>query len=544
MKKFATILAFVIPALICTEAAVAQAIDSIEELQNSRSRVDGKLYRYLHSSNPSERSRAAVALANIQDSSSIPFLLPLLQDSIPAVRRSAAFAIGQIGGSRTGLLLLERLQLESDSTCVQEIIDAVGKCGTHEDLNALVVIAPTFSGKTQSSVALSVARFAIRKIQDSVATEFVANLIGRSECARMAVYAMMRIGDSSSVKRHLPALITSMNDHSPEVRMWTGTILGLVMDTAATTALLTHVVDDPDWRVRVNCVRSLRSHPVENISPVLISLIAGKNEHVALTAFSVLNAVVEKYPSDNLVELLQNMSEDSVHWSWRRRGEAAIFLAKLLKGKCVPLLARLCDANSMLRSKIISALGETHSLDAISFLEHELWRDDPRSVSAAVEAYHHIVFDKDSALQAEFCRQVISLLQKRDIAISYSVAVAFEDTSIQTSIRFRCLPQFISAYQNMKSPDDVEVMVEFINLFSELNAHAAIPFLQRTLHDGSKIAAQAAARGLQSITGKNYDAEISSPPDTVTFYTPEDVALLKRYRSALVVTSKGNITIA
>ncbi|MGA7162288.1 MAG: peptidylprolyl isomerase [Bacteroidota bacterium] len=542
MKEIAPILGFLFSSLICVELADAQTIDNIADLQNSRSLVDGKLYGYLFSSDPSERSRAAVALANIQDSSSIPFLLPLLHDSTPIVRRSAAFAIGQIGGAHIGSLLLERLRTESDPLSLQEIIDAVGKCGTSNDLKALVEIAPSMSAAAQSSVALSVARFALRKIKDSTATEYAFNLIGRPECARLAVYAMMRISDSSSVRRHLSALLIAMNDPSPEVRMWTGTVLGFVSDTAASTVLVEHVVHDPDWRVRVNCLRSLRSQPVKTVSPFLTSLLSDKDEHVALTAFSVLNSGFEKYSSDYSVETLHKISEDSVHYSWRRRGEAAILMAEHLKDKCVPQLAKLLDANSMFRSRIISALGETQSLDAIPWLKNELLRNDPRSVSAAVEAYQNIVSGKDSAIQGEFFRQILPLLQKHDIAISYSVAAAFEDTSIRGSLRLQCLPQFIDAYKNLNTPDDVEVMVEFINLFAELKSEAAIPSMQRTLHDADRIVSQAAAHALRSITGINYDAEISSSPNSSKFYKPEDTALLQRYHSALIETSKGNIT--
>jgi peptidylprolyl isomerase len=543
MKKGLAILAFTFLIVNCSESAAAQTIDSIAELQNSRSLADGKLYGYLHSSKPSERSRAAVALANIQDSSSIQFLLPLLNDSNPAVRRSTAFALGQIGSSQAGSHLIERIQSESNSKCLQEIIDAVGKCGSREHLKALIEKAPSFSRGAQPSVALSVARFAIRRIKDSLATEYVAGLVGRSKSTQMAVYAMMRIGDSLSVKRHLPELLAAMNDHSPKIRMWMATLLGLVGDSSARTAVMNHANGDPDWRVRVNCVRSLRNQRVEDVSPVLISLIADKNEHVALTAFSMLNSDAEKYSSGSLVKNMQKILPDSIHYSWRQRGDAAVLLAKLLKEESIPYLLRLSDGNSMLRSKIISALGETKSENAIVPLQDELLSKDPRTVSAAVESYQNIVAHKDSAAQSEFCQKVLPLLQRRDISISFSVAAAIEDTSIRTSIRFQCLPQFITDYQSLSTPDDVEVMVEFINLFAGLKADAAISSLQRSLHDHNRIVAKTAASALQVITGKNYDAEISSSPDTGKFYKPEDVALLKRYHSASLLTTMGSVRI-
>jgi cyclophilin family peptidyl-prolyl cis-trans isomerase/HEAT repeat protein len=359
----------------------------------------------------------------------------------------------------------------------------------------------------------------------------------------MAVYAMMRIGDSLSVKHHLPALLSAMNDQSPEVRMWTATLLGLVGDSIASAVVMNHAVDDPDWRVRVNCVRSLRNQRVEEVLPVLIAFMADRNEHVALTALSVLNSDAGKYSSDKLVENLQKILPDSVHYSWRQRGEVSVLLAKLLKQQSISQLIRLLDANFMLRSKIISALGETKSESAISVLQDELLNKDPRSVSAAVESYQNIVVDKDSAVQSEFCQKILLLLQRRGISISYSVAAAIEDTSIRTSIRFRCLPEFITAYQYLSTPNDVEVMVEFINLFAGLKADAAIPLLQRSLRDRDRVVAKAAASALQVITGKNYDAEISSFPDTAKFYKPEDVALLKHYHSASLITSKGGIRI-
>jgi peptidylprolyl isomerase len=426
---------------------------------------------------------------------------------------------------------------------VHEIIDAVGKCGSSEHLKALIEMVPTFSREAQSSVALSVARFAIRRIKDSLASEYVASLVGHSESTQMAVYAMMRIGDSLSVKHHLPALLSAMNDQSPEVRMWTATLLGLVGDSIASAVVMNHAVDDPDWRVRVNCVRSLRNQRVEEVLPVLIAFMADRNEHVALTALSVLNSDAGKYSSDKLVENLQKILPDSVHYSWRQRGEVSVLLAKLLKQQSISQLIRLLDANFMLRSKIISALGETKSESAISVLQDELLNKDPRSVSAAVESYQNIVVDKDSAVQSEFCQKILLLLQRRGISISYSVAAAIEDTSIRTSIRFRCLPEFITAYQYLSTPNDVEVMVEFINLFAGLKADAAIPLLQRSLRDRDRVVAKAAASALQVITGKNYDAEISSFPDTAKFYKPEDVALLKHYHSASLITSKGGIRI-
>jgi len=543
MKKFLTIVLFCFLALNIYQSAAAQDIDSIAWLQNSRSLSDGRLYRFLHSSDPLERSRAAIALANIQDSSSIQFLLPMLADPIPSVRRCAAFALGQIGNAQAGSPLLERIRVEADPQCIREIADAVAKCGTRDNLHTLVEIAPSISREAGPCVALSVARFAIRRIKDSIATEYVANLIGFSESKEMAVYAMMRIGDSLSVKRHLPLLLSTIGDRSPYSRMWVAALLGAVNDSNAAAVVRKHAAADPDWRVRVNCTRSLRGQKSEDALPVLISLAADTNEHVALTAFSILNADPEKYSSESLVKKLQSVLVDSLHFSWRQRGEASIFLAKVLKDKSIDQIVSLLNDNSLFRSHLISSLGETKSEKAISLLQNELQGKNSRTVSAAIEAYQIIVSGKDSVVQSEFCAKILPLLQRHDISISFSVAAAIQDTSIRTSLRLRCAPELLAEYQKLSTPDDIEVMVEFINVFAGLKLDAAVPQLKKSLHANNRMIGRAAADALHSITGKGYDAEITSSPDAEKYYSPEEVALLSQYHSAALVTSKGVITI-
>ena len=96
----------------------------------------------------------------------------------------------------------------------------------------LVSTAISLPVSVQRPIVISVARFANRKVKDSIATDYAASLIGDLTSAPWATYAFMRIADSASVVRHLPALLRDMNDPSPEVRMWTATILGNIADTA------------------------------------------------------------------------------------------------------------------------------------------------------------------------------------------------------------------------------------------------------------------------------------------------------------------------
>lgn len=537
--------AIVIPCCLAavSRISLAQTIDDLLLLQDSRARGSTKLGEYLRSDKEGVRARAAVAAANIEDSSSLPVLLLLLNDSSALVRRYAAFAVGQLGGIDGAVQLLARLRRETNPDCIREIIDAAGKCGSEGIERSLVMIVSSLPGNYRSPLSLSVARFAYRGVRDSVASEYVGGLCGDTLDAAMAAYALVRIADSALARRRLPALVANAQSASAEVRMWSATALGLVGDSAACEVLSNLSTRDPDWRVRVNAVRALRTWRTQGVGALLLEMILDQNEHIALTAFSVLNATVGQYLSPGLAASLERVLIDSLHYSWQRRGEAAMLLAKTEGDVCIPKIATLLNGNFLFRRRIISAMGETKSASALLYIKPELRRDESVSVCAAIESYAKIVNGRDSGTQTGFCADILPLLTRHDIGVSFTIALALQDTLIRKSIRLRCLPQLLDAFGRFESPSDVEPMVEFLKLFGELGATESIGALEKALADNDKTVARAAAASLKRITGKNHESKISSRQAMKDFYSSDDLPLLKRYRSAILETTKGRIRI-
>jgi len=523
--------------------ASSQTFDEISFLQDSRSLANGKLIGFLSSSKESDRARACSALANIQDSTTLPYILPLLKDSSSIVRRNAAFALGQIGDAAAGPFLLDRLANESNDGCRSECIDALGKCGTIADLDKLVLLAHSFSGDLCNSVALSVARFAIRKIRDSLATDYVSGLLSNEQCASYAAYALMRCADSSFVQSHLRDEATAMENRSPEVRMWVATLLGSARDSTAIAILIRHALKDPDWRVQVNSVRALRNVPIQQTLSSLIPLLSDSNEHVALTAFSVLRIAVHADMIDSLTTPLQRILQGQRDYSWRRRGEAAVLLAKNLGERSISGIVAQLGPSPLFRAKLIEALGETKSPEAVPTLIKELSDPDRQIVSAAVAAYCSIVEDQDSVSQQKFCGQILPLLGRRDMTISFSVADAFGDTLIRKSIRSQYLNQLLAYYGTLSTPDDVELMTDLIDVFFSLKAESAIPALQQAVRDSDRTVALEAVKALAEMTGKDYINEIVPSSRRKIFYRIEDTALVGRYHSALISTTEGTIRV-
>ena len=526
-----------------TGVALSQPVDEVLRLQYTRSMTDGKLYEYLRSGDAVQRAEAALALANIQDTSSIAHLSLSLSDPEPAVRRNAAFALGQMTNHSVTAALLMRLKSEAAPACIREIIDAIGKTGSQDDERALVSEVRSMDRRYCSATALSIGRFAYRKVKDSLASEYAVELLEDSASAPFASYALMRIGDSLLVKRHRSLFVAQLRHNSPEVRMWIATVLGNVSDRWSFEALVALATSDPDWRVRVNAVRALKIFPIDWKGPILAGLIRDKNEHVSLTSYSMLGAIGDSPFISGLADTLKTVLCDSLHFSWRQRGEAALLLAKNLKEQSIPLISGYLREGPQFRARLHTALGETRSLQAIHFLRSEFTKLESAPVSAAIGAYGSLVSNRDSAAQSEFCRDILPLLERHDIGVSFAVAIALQDTSIRRSIKAGCLPQLIKAFADFKEPDDVEPMAEFIAIFEELNAAASVPLLDRTLKSSDRVLVTAAGKALEKISGKKPDIAVSEGKSGGKFFSDAEVKLLKKYRSAVISTSKGEMTI-
>ena len=523
--------------------AISQPVDEVIRLQYARSLADGKLYEYLRSGDAVQRAEAALALANIQDTSSIAHLSLSLSDPAPAVRRNAAFALGQMGSHSATAALFMRLKNESEPECISQLIGAIGKTGSQEDERALVSEVRTMDERYRSAAALSIGRFAYRKMKDSLASEYAVELLEDPASAPFASYALMRIGDSLLVKRHRQQFIAQLRHHSAEVRMWIATTLGNASDAWAFESLEERIRLDRDWRVRVNATRALKIYPLGWKGQLLANLMRDKNEHVSLTAYSMLGAIGDSLFVVGLIDALKDVLRDSLHCSWRQRGEAALLLAKNLKAQSIPLITGYLHEGPQFRARLYTALGETRSTLAIPFLRLEFSKNESAPVSAAVGAYGTLVEKGDSAAQSGFCLSILPLLERHDIGVSFSVAVALQDSSLRRSVRIGCLTQLVKAFADFKEPDDVEPMAEFIAIFEELNAEASVPLLERTLKSSDRVLVIAARKALEKITGKKTEHAVSEGKSRGRFFTDEELQLLKKYRSALISTSKGNIII-
>ncbi len=89
-------------------------------------------------------------------------LLPLLRDSVPQVRRDAAFALGRVGVPDEGVALLQALMAETHEEVRDRLLDALGLQGGRAVLEPFLAMTP--EGE-EAAFLLALARMGLREVE-------------------------------------------------------------------------------------------------------------------------------------------------------------------------------------------------------------------------------------------------------------------------------------------------------------------------------------------------------------------------------------------
>ena len=111
--------------------------------EDGRVTGNGRLFRYLQSSNPLIRFRTVEVIGRIQDPQDVPKLLPMLKDNDASVVLATVFALGQIGSEEATPGLIE-LNKKATPAMQPIISDALGKIGGEEALALLAEMRAAF----------------------------------------------------------------------------------------------------------------------------------------------------------------------------------------------------------------------------------------------------------------------------------------------------------------------------------------------------------------------------------------------------------------
>ena len=228
----------------------AGLLREIAMAEDRRDWASGVLARGLRHADATVRLRAILATGRLQDSTSVPALLPLLADRLAAVRQEAAFALGQVG-HRSARAALEHALADADASVRANAVEALGKLGDPAATPQIVRVLRQGTAQQRMRACESLWRLA----DTTAAGALIAALSERDPVVRWRVaYALEKLVLPARV---VPAVAPLLSDTDPLVRAHAARTLGRQKSPLATSALLAALNDD-DPAVTVNVLRALQ----------------------------------------------------------------------------------------------------------------------------------------------------------------------------------------------------------------------------------------------------------------------------------------------
>ncbi len=309
-------------------------LQQVAEWQDRRE--TDSLVLYLTHAEARYRERAALALASVQDSAAaLPLGNVLLDDKDAQVRAAAAFALGQTRGFQPANALIPALT-DADPMVRREALEALGKTIRKEDLGVLIAFQPADS-LAEEGLAWGIYRLGVRGLLDSALLKKTMLLLTSSGStqARLGAAHTLSRGLYKPFNGMLQQIQKAVESSSVEVRMALANGLRN-FNGEESLLLLTLLIEDDDYRVRVNAVRSLRAFAWEAAAPHLQGAVRDANAHVAVAAAEVVRAMIRK-------------DDATTVWQWaneltNQRAQAILFEAVL---KAEPLTERADKVKAM-----------------------------------------------------------------------------------------------------------------------------------------------------------------------------------------------------
>ena len=347
--------------------------------------------------NPAVRRQGALAAGRIGDAAGVDLLLPVLNDSVPAVQAAAAFALGLLKGARAIPVLLDKVRAvsSSDQGAPQlEAVTAIAKIGGDDGARALSDILAAGS----PGAATLVVKAALLESWRLGTRASVADLVRFTDAADAAtrwraLYSLARLRAAPGAA----PLIRALSD--PDAQTRTVAARGLnkaLLDSARldpreATAALRRLLADGDAHIRINALRALASFRDSTLAGAVVPLVADRDIGVAVQAETTLGVLRGAAALAALRPRLTN----SV---FALKRQAIIAVAQADSGAGVAAAVAVSnDADWRWRSVAAETFGAARARDR---LEGQLADPDGRVVAQALQALQRIVPANDSPLLA------------------------------------------------------------------------------------------------------------------------------------------------
>ncbi|HEX6900478.1 MAG TPA: peptidylprolyl isomerase [Thermoanaerobaculia bacterium] len=296
------------------------------------------------------REDLAVALGRIPDPRGRTVLEGLLIDEEPAVRRAAAFGLGELEAPEAQEALFRALR-DSDRETGMLAVEALGKLGARV-VDVAEALLPLPEEERWARLLPHLFRFK----EETVVALAERGLTNADAALRLrAAYALSR----NPLAQGLPALRRLLADPEPRLRAWAARAVGLVGE-GADLAALRPLLDDADPGPLVQALRSARSLVAGGKAPApadwaprLTALLEDPRPGVRTSALEAAGAWSAASPE--LAAVLIARASGGETWE---RGTALVSLAQGKHPRAAELIAAAADSpDESLRARAAEAAG-------------------------------------------------------------------------------------------------------------------------------------------------------------------------------------------
>jgi cyclophilin family peptidyl-prolyl cis-trans isomerase/HEAT repeat protein len=285
-----------------------------------RQQIDS-LYAFFRHDDPTYRYFAALAFGSIKSAATIDSLAVLLQDPVDKVRAAAAFSIGQIGDESGQAYLVNAFERTDTAGLFRqtnkEVLEAVGRCGDEEMLQAMSTIT-TYNTRDTALLegqVLGIYRYALRGMVAREGTEKMLSYI-----AARKYPASVRLVAANYLSRAKNITLDSLqgdiiadafvSEPVANIRMALALALSKVKTATSLNQLLQQFSKEQDYRVKCNILSSLSAFDYEQVEPLALEALKAPEMPVALRA---VNFFVENGQSGQATTYWK-LAKDTIPW--------------------------------------------------------------------------------------------------------------------------------------------------------------------------------------------------------------------------------------
>ncbi len=550
-------------------------IKNILMLQDSRTPGKDKiLLNYLYSNDAEVILKTLIALANIQDTTTVNAIGNLINHNNNLIRKQTAFTLGQINCFESKSILEEALLKENDILVKSEIVNSLGKVGDDNSLE-LITKMNIQNDELNSTIALSIARFAIRNIKSEEAINTLKKIL-RTDFSNKAesnvAYAFYRMRDGkllSNAEKDLEILIKSDN---PLSRMWVYPALSYIGKSEYLSIIYNNYEFEKNWKVKVNIINSLINYVMKNNSVIsagmvklLTEAINDVNVNVRITALRQIGEIFSQLNEKNLIaeKILPEIEKYFLNKkaiNYYETGEALISYSKIKKDNAKDFLLNYLSTteNYPLKSYIIKAFKYISDYKIHKQIKEKISQEVNKYIEEKGMVFSDFMQDKVLAeIYLSYIELLSSMVEKIEETDYNEFRLIFSEflNSKDPRIVELCLNSLknekfykysgetsmvlLYDYNNLIYPRDKEVMKLYIEEFGNLKIEGAIEILKTNLNSPDFEIAKLSAESLKKITGEDYTFSASIK----TFYDWKYIDELSSKRYAEIETTKGTIKI-